>query len=124
MESNSEVAKSQKRTITANNILESLSPKKKKRYSPLENEPKFKDSSFKKEKKRPNPDSYIRKRIAKNFDGNIYFGTITEYKKEDSMDEGFWHVLYDDNDEEEFDANDLSMALDLYASSKGEDDRC
>ena len=49
-------------------------------------------------------------RIAKLFDGEVYFGSITQYNEKTQ----FWHVVYDDNDEEDYDPRDLEGAGKLY----------
>mmetsp|Transcript_20809 Transcript_20809/g.30496 ORF Transcript_20809/g.30496 Transcript_20809/m.30496 type:complete len:644 (+) Transcript_20809:352-2283(+) len=58
---------------------------------------------------------YITDRVAKDFDGEIYFGTIKSYKG------GFWHVRYDDGDEEDYDEKDLKRALRLYSKVENDD---
>ena len=42
----------------------------------------------------------------------MYFGTITHHVKDPSGD--LWHVLYDDEDSEDYDAKDLKKSLNLY----------
>ena len=37
-----------------------------------------------------NPRTFVRKRVAKDFDGETYFGTIMEY--DDTESPPFWHV--------------------------------
>lgn len=37
-----------------------------------------------------NPHTFVRKRVAKDFDGDTYFGTIMEY--DDTESPPFWHV--------------------------------
>jgi hypothetical protein len=63
-------------------------------------------------KKRNNKSNqeHIGSRIAKYFEeGTLYFGTVTKYRPK------FWWIKYDDGDEEEMDAHDLTEALTLYA---------
>ncbi|KAL7544124.1 hypothetical protein ACHAXR_013528 [Thalassiosira sp. AJA248-18] len=58
------------------------------------------------------PRSFVRKRIAKDFDGETFFGTIMEY--DDRENPVFWHVEYDDGDEEDYSKKDLIKALKMY----------
>lgn len=58
------------------------------------------------------PKSFVRQRISKDFDGETYFGTIMEYDDKESPP--FWHVEYDDGDEEDFSKKDLIRALKHY----------
>jgi len=60
---------------------------------------------------------YINKRIAKMFDGEdgkqvVFFGTIDRITN--PRDPFYWHVLYDDEDEEEFDEKDVLEGLKRY----------
>jgi hypothetical protein len=65
-------------------------------------------------KRKNRNDDYINFKIAKRFDdGFIYYGTIDGYNGE------FWTVKYDDGDSEEFDANDVQMAIALYKTKNG-----
>ena len=66
------------------------------------------------------PQSFIRKRISKDFDGETYFGTVMEY--DDKENPPFWHVEYDDGDEEDYSKKDLIRALKHYAV-KGKNDK-
>lgn len=71
-------------------------------------------------------DLYVTKRIAKDFDGVLYLGTVTRFASsldddDDDDDDGaapasdgMWHVQYDDGDEEDYDRTDLNKALALY----------
>jgi len=61
---------------------------------------------------------YIGARVAKNFDGEIYFGSVTQYNEKTQ----FWHVIYDDNDEEDYDSNDMEEAGILYRKERKGDD--
>ena len=56
-------------------------------------------------------------RVAKYFDGHIYYGTITTSKPFKS-DKGIllWHVQYDDGDSEDFNKEEVMEAMDLYKS--------
>jgi len=77
----------------------------------------------KKSRKEKDPTSYIGTRVAKLFDEDgLYFGEITGYE-DDEDGNGFWKILYDDNDEEEFDKNDLIKAVELYKKESSLDKR-
>lgn len=65
------------------------------------------------------PKSFIRQRVSKDFDGETYFGTIVNY--DESEPPPFWHVEYDDGDEEDFSKKDLIRALKHY-QVHGDDD--
>lgn len=58
------------------------------------------------------PKSFVRRRVSKNFDGEIFYGTIMEY--DGSETPPLWHVEYDDGDEEDFEKKDLIKALKHY----------
>ena len=61
---------------------------------------------------------YIGARVAKRFDGDVYFGSVTQYNEKSH----FWHVVYDDDDEEDYDPNDLEVAGILYRKERKGDD--
>lgn len=61
---------------------------------------------------------YIGARVAKRFDGDVYFGSITQYNEKTQ----FWHIVYDDDDEEDYDPNDLEEAGILYRKERKGDD--
>lgn len=65
------------------------------------------------------PSQYIGKRVAKIFDedGKLYFGTIAGYRD----DEEFWVIVYDDDDNEDFEIGDLHRGLRLYKQHSGID---
>jgi hypothetical protein len=69
-----------------------------------------------------NPESYEKERIAKYFeiDENkmaLFFGTVTKYVHE----EKWWHVEYDDGDNEDMSVNELMTHLELYEANKSSD---
>ena len=79
-------------------------------------------------KKSYDPKKYVGQRIAKYFDAptdenednqDIFFGTVASYSEEDKL----WHILYDDFDEEDFDATELKEGVQEYAEHKDEDDK-
>lgn len=65
------------------------------------------------------PNSFVRKRVAKDFDGDTYFGTIMEY--DDRENPAFWHAEYDDGDEEDYSKKDLIKALKYYQLMEKDD---
>eukprot|EP00985_Skeletonema_marinoi_P027651 scaffold23032_cov82-Skeletonema_marinoi.AAC.1 len=66
------------------------------------------------------PNSFVNKRVAKDFDGECFFGKITKY--DDTEPPPFWHVVYDDGDEEDFSSRDLIKSLKHY-KKHGKDDK-
>lgn len=60
-------------------------------------------------------EQYIGCRVAKYFDGHIFFGTVEIHT------DGYWHVKYDDSDREDFDNADLKRALELYRKMEAMD---
>jgi hypothetical protein len=57
-----------------------------------------------------NPHLYVGCRVAKDFDGTVYFGTLVSYDNSSQ----FWQVHYDDDDAEDYNCKDLKIALCLY----------
>jgi len=66
------------------------------------------------------PNSFVRRRIAKDFDGETFYGTVMEY--DDSENPAYWHVEYDDGDEEDYSKKDLIKAL-CYYEKEGKRDK-
>ena len=63
--------------------------------------------------------SYVTKRIAKEFDdGHVYRGTVTKYTTETEGSEALWHIVYDDNDEEDLNLEELRAAVNLFESEE------
>jgi len=77
-------------------------PKKKQKIKP------------KPQPEQKSPQEYMGMRIAKWFDKDLFFGTITSF----DPDEKLWKVIYDDNDEEEFDETELKVGLMLHRKKK------
>jgi len=65
------------------------------------------------------PYCFVGRRVSKYFDGECFFGKIT--KCDDTKPPPFWHVVYDDGDEEDFSSRDLIKALEHY-EKHGKDD--
>lgn len=72
-----------------------------------------------------NPEMYEKMRIAKFFqigengEDNmaLFFGTVTKYVHEQK----WWHVEYDDGDNEDMSVNELITHLELYEENKSSD---
>ena len=63
---------------------------------------------------------YKKRRVAKDCDGTIYLGTVTDYK--DDGGRRRWHITYDDGDEEDFNRSELTGAIALYEEHEGKQD--
>ena len=55
-------------------------------------------------------ESYVGQRIAKDFDGDIFYGTVSKYLPKDRL----WKIDYDDGDKEELEQDELFFAQDLH----------
>lgn len=75
----------------------------------------------KKKVEKPDPESFKGKRAAKAFGKEIFYGTIDKFTAEVDGEDEFWHITYDDGDDEEYDGNDLKIALNLYEKVKAKD---
>ena len=76
---------------------------------------KAKESPGKGKANTPTP-SYVGAKIAKYFDGEAYHGTVTCRRGK------WWHVVYEDGDEEDLNPDDIPAGCDLFnelASVKG-----
>jgi hypothetical protein len=62
--------------------------------------------------KNSQPTIFINRRVAKDFDGQTYYGTVVAY--DDSEEPAFWKVDYDDGDQEDYAKKDLIKGLKLY----------
>ena len=72
-----------------------------------------------KESLKKKPKAYLGRRACKYFEGDgLFFGTITDYRFEGKH---FWKIVYDDEDEEEFDVDDMMEFLQLYEDKAHED---
>ena len=62
------------------------------------------------------PKFYIKRRIAKDFDGEIYFGSIKKWIPASENDEGvdLWLIEYDDGDAEDLEKFELMEGFQLY----------
>jgi hypothetical protein len=68
------------------------------------------------------PKDFLGRRIAKYFERDLYFGTVDHItNEEDAGEEEWWHILYDDGDEEDLDYLQLKEALILYEEHYKED---
>ena len=62
---------------------------------------------------------YVGKRVARKFGENIFNGIITKFMpivEDDDVD--FWHVVYDDGDEEDWTQTDVDDGMMLYKKIK------
>ncbi len=53
-------------------------------------------------------DQFVGKRVAKLFNEQLYEGSVLKF------DGNYFHIAYDDGDEEEFDMNDLEQGMKLH----------
>lgn len=85
--------------------------------------PAAKPPSAKKQKvvEKVDPHSFKGRRAAKAFGKDIFYGTIDKFTAESDGEDEFWHITYDDGDDEEYDAGDLKVALNLYEKVKAKD---
>lgn len=89
---------------------------------PAPTKPISKPPSAKKKKvDKPDPESFKGKRAAKAFGKEIFYGTIDKFTAELDGEDEFWHITYDDGDDEEYDSSDLKIALNLYEKVKAKD---
>lgn len=75
-----------------------------------------------------NPKAYVGRRVAKFFDGDgLFFGTINKLKPIRSSDADeqllLWKVVYDDEDKEEYDIDDMVEYLKLYEANADKDNK-
>ncbi|CAB9525163.1 Type III pantothenate kinase [Seminavis robusta] len=95
---------------------------RKRNAAPSKSAPPTKVAKAKTTAKKQNPISHVGLRIAKYFGDEVYFGTIKKYiQPTGKKDEDLWHIVYDDDDQEDYDAKDLRKAIALYKSNKGLD---
>jgi hypothetical protein len=68
-------------------------------------------------------DPYLKRRIAKEFDGNIYFGAVKFFTPASDNDEGtdLWGIKYDDGDAEDFEEDELMNGFLLYRKHASKD---
>ena len=71
------------------------------------------------------PDTLCGVRIAKFFGKRLYFGTVQSVSSATENAEGvkLWHILYDDDDKEDFDEDELREQRRLYNEHKDADDK-
>lgn len=56
----------------------------------------------------------IGKRVIKYFDAKAFFGTITAMFEDKEENRGLWHVVYDDEDEEDLYLDEILAARELF----------
>jgi hypothetical protein len=59
-------------------------------------------------------DTNVNSRVAKRFDGIVYFGTVVEMWTDPSAGMNWWHVEYDDGDSEDVTQSELSKMKVMY----------
>jgi hypothetical protein len=66
---------------------------------------------------------FIGCRVAKFFDVDLYFGTVSRFMPSEYVEEkvDIWAIEYDDGDKEDFDASELQEHLALYDVQQGKD---
>lgn len=66
-------------------------------------------------------EEYLKQRVAKDFDGTIFYGTVVKYRKVgDANEERYcWLIVFDDGDLEDFTALDLAGSLVLFRDEMG-----
>lgn len=70
-----------------------------------------------KKPKTTDPKTYINRRLCKFFgedESDLFFGIVASYDEKVN----FWHIDYDDGDEEEYDENDVKKGIELYQRNK------
>lgn len=61
----------------------------------------------------------INKRVAKEFEDGVYYGTITaHYPKDTDNEVALWEASYDDGDAEDYDIDELMRALFSYNETR------
>lgn len=61
---------------------------------------------------------FVGSKVARDFDGEIFTGTISEYFPEEDGSLALWHVKYADGDEEDYDIDEVEKALELFHASE------
>jgi len=92
-------------------------PGGEKKVTPSKRALSSSSASKQKKTKKVDPKSYINHRLCKFFGDNesdLFFGIIASYDEKVN----FWHVDYDDGDEEEYDENDVKQGIALYERNK------
>mmetsp|Transcript_11191 Transcript_11191/g.24991 ORF Transcript_11191/g.24991 Transcript_11191/m.24991 type:complete len:413 (+) Transcript_11191:244-1482(+) len=70
------------------------------------------------------PERFIKARIAQYFGDELHFGSVTSFLPADqAYSEDLWHVLYDDKDEADYNAEELLALLELCRKNKCHDAR-
>jgi type IV secretory pathway VirB10-like protein len=91
----------------------------KRSSPPAEAAPAKKAKTPKKKKKKGG--EYVGLRVAKYFEGGdgleLFYGEVDRYDESSK----FWHITYDDDDQEEMDKAGLKEALKLYEENKKDD---
>lgn len=69
------------------------------------------------------PKFYMKRRIAKIFDGQMYFGAVKKWVPAYQNDEGvdLWLIEYDDGDAEDMERNELMEGFELWYNNSSRD---
>lgn len=94
---------------------------RKRNGQPTKVAPPEKKAKTKTPSKKQSPFANIGVRVAKYFGDDVFFGTIKRYIEPPSGESDLWHVVYDDDDQEDYDAKDLRKAMALYKQKRSED---
>jgi hypothetical protein len=80
-------------------------------------------SSTKKESNKEEKQPYLNRRVAKEFDGSIYFGMVQSFTEAKDNAEGIdlWGIEYDDGDAEDFEEDELMNGFVLYRKHQSKD---
>jgi hypothetical protein len=64
-------------------------------------------------------DRFVSHRVAKEFESKVFFGTVTEKWDDSGIPQ--WHVIFDDDDEEDLSRRELKKALKLHKRMRHDD---
>ena len=80
-------------------------------------------SNTKKESSKEDKQPYLNRRVAKEFDGSIYFGMVQSFTDAKDNAEGIdlWGIEYDDGDAEDFEEDELMNGFVLYRKHQTKD---
>jgi hypothetical protein len=95
---------------------------KKRNAPPTKTAPPAKAQKVKGARKKEDPLVFIGQRVAKYFGEEVYFGTVKKFSPPATKKDGdLWHIVYDDDDQEDFDYKELKKAVALYESNQKDD---
>ena len=95
---------------------------KKRVAPPTKSAPPSKVQKVKGARKKEDPLFYVGQRVAKYFGTEVYFGTVRKFiPPTTKKDVDLWHIVYDDDDQEDYDHKDLRKGLALYKNNQQDD---